>query len=46
MGQKYVKYSAEFRETALRRVALAPNVARLCRERESAAKFKLCWFLR
>lgn len=32
MGQKYVKYSKEFREAALRRLALAPNVAQLCRE--------------
>jgi len=32
MGQKYLKYSKEFRETALRRLALAPNVAQLCRE--------------
>ena len=32
MGQKYVKYSQEFRSTALRRLALAPNVAQLCRE--------------
>ena len=32
MGQKYVKYTKEFRETALRRLALAPNVAQLCRE--------------
>jgi transposase-like protein len=32
MGQKYVKYSKEFRESALRRLALTPNVAQLCRE--------------
>ena len=32
MGQRYVKYSREFRESALRRLALAPNVAQLCRE--------------
>ncbi len=32
MGQKYVKYTKEFRESALRRLALAPNVAQLCRE--------------
>ena len=32
MGQKYVKYTKEFRETALRRLELAPNVAQLCRE--------------
>jgi transposase-like protein len=32
MGQKYVKYTKEFRESALRRLALTPNVAQLCRE--------------
>jgi transposase-like protein len=32
MGQKYLKYSKEFRESALRRLALASNVAQLCRE--------------
>ncbi len=32
MGRQYVKYSKEFRETALRRLSLAPNVAQLCRE--------------
>ena len=32
MGHQYVKYSKEFRETALRRLELAPNVAQLCRE--------------
>ena len=32
MGRKYVKYSKEFRESALRRLALAPNVSQLCRE--------------
>jgi|SRR5690348_12602917 len=32
MGQNYQKYSREFRETALRRLELAPNVAQLCRE--------------
>jgi len=32
MGQKYVKYSKEFRESALRRLSLTPNVAQLCRE--------------
>ncbi len=29
---KYRKFSKEFRESALRRLALAPNVAQLCRE--------------
>ena len=32
MGHQYLKYPKEFRETALRRLALAPNVAQLCRE--------------
>lgn len=32
MGRTYIKYSKEFRESALRRLALAPNVAQLCRE--------------
>jgi transposase-like protein len=32
MGQKYVKYTKEFRETALRRLELSSNVAQLCRE--------------
>ncbi|HEV2324066.1 MAG TPA: transposase [Terracidiphilus sp.] len=32
MGRVYLKYSKEFRETALRRLALAPNVTQLCRE--------------
>jgi transposase-like protein len=32
MGQKYAKYTKEFRETALRRLSLSPNVAQLCRE--------------
>ena len=32
MGRVYLKYSREFRESALRRLAVAPNVAQLCRE--------------
>ena len=32
MGQKYVKYTKQFRETALGRLSLAPNVAQLCGE--------------
>ena len=32
MGRMYIKYSKEFRESALRRLALTPNVAQLCRE--------------
>ncbi len=39
MGQKYVKYSREFRETALRRLSVAANVAQLCRELGSRASF-------
>ena len=31
IGQKHVKYSQEFPETALRRLALAPNGSQLCR---------------
>ena len=29
---KYRKFSKEFRESALRRLLLTPNVAQLCRE--------------
>lgn len=32
MSRKYVKYPKEFREMALRRLALCSNVAQLCRE--------------
>ena len=32
MGRMYLKYSKEFRESALRRLALTPNVTQLCRE--------------
>ena len=32
MGRVYIKYSQEFRESALRRLAVTPNVAQLCRE--------------
>ena len=32
MGHESMKYTQEFRERALRRLALAPNVAQLCRE--------------
>ena len=31
MGQKYVKYTLEFRVRALGRLELTPNVAQLCR---------------
>jgi transposase-like protein len=43
MGQKYVKYSKEFRETALRRLALAPNVAQLCRELGISRQLLYTW---
>src|SRR6185437_16528951 len=32
MGQVYLKYPKEFRDAALRRLELAPNIAQLCRE--------------
>lgn len=32
MGRLYIKYSKEFRESALRRLSLTANVAQLCRE--------------
>lgn len=43
MGQKYVKYSKEFRETALRRLVLAPNVAQLCRELGISRQLLYAW---
>lgn len=43
MGQKYVKYSKEFRETALRRLALGPNVAQLCRELSISRQLLYSW---
>jgi transposase-like protein len=43
MGQKYVKYSREFRETALRRLSLAPNVAQLCRELGISRQLLYAW---
>jgi hypothetical protein len=43
MGQKYGKYTKEFRETALRRLALAPNVAQLCRELGISRQLLYCW---
>lgn len=43
MGQKYVKYSKEFRETALRRLALSPNVAQLCRELGISRQLLYSW---
>ena len=43
MGQKYLKYSKEFRESALRRLALAPNVAQLCRELGISRQLLYSW---
>jgi transposase-like protein len=43
MGQKYVKYTKEFRETALRRLALSPNVAQLCRELGISRQLLYSW---
>jgi transposase-like protein len=43
MGQKYLKYSKEFRESALRRLALAPNVAQLCRELGVSRQLLYLW---
>ena len=43
MSQRYVKYSKEFRETALRRLSLAPNVAQLCRELGISRQLLYSW---
>lgn len=43
MGQKYVKYTKEFRESALRRLALAANVAQLCRELGVSRQLLYSW---
>ena len=43
MGQQYLKYTKEFRETALRRLALAPNVAQLCRELGISRQLLYSW---
>lgn len=43
MGEKYVKYPKEFRESALRRLALAPNVAQLCRELGISRQLLYTW---
>ncbi len=43
MGQKHVKYSKEFRETALRRLSLTPNVAQLCRELGISRQLLYLW---
>jgi transposase-like protein len=38
-----VKYTKEFRETALRRLALSPNVAQLCRELGISRQLLYSW---
>ncbi len=43
MGRKYVKYTKEFRETALRRLALCSNVAQLCRELGISRQLLYSW---
>jgi transposase-like protein len=43
MGQKYLKYSKEFRESALRRLALTPNVTQLCRELGISRQLLYLW---
>jgi transposase-like protein len=45
MGQesKYRKYSKEFRESALRRLGLTPNVAQLCRELGISRQLLYLW---
>lgn len=43
MGQKYMKYSQEFRETALRRLGLTANVAQLCRELGISRQLLYSW---
>ena len=43
MGQKYVKYTKEFRESALRRLSLTANVAQLCRELGISRQLLYSW---
>lgn len=43
MGRKYVKYTKEFRDSALRRLGLAPNVAQLCRELGISRQLLYTW---
>ncbi len=43
MGQKYVKYSKEFWETALRRLSVTSNVAQLCRELGISRQLLYSW---
>lgn len=40
---KYRNFSKEFRESALRRLALAPNVAQLCRELGISRQLLYLW---
>jgi len=40
---KYRKFSKEFRESALRRLALTPNVAQLCRELGISRQLLYLW---
>ena len=41
--RKHRKFSEEFRESALRRLALAPNVAQLCRELGISRQLLYLW---
>jgi transposase-like protein len=43
MGQKYSKYSKEFREWALRRLSLTANVSELCRELGISRQLLYLW---
>jgi transposase-like protein len=43
MGQKYAKYSKEFRESSLRRLALTANVTELCRELGISRQLLYLW---
>ena len=43
MGQKYLKYTKEFRESALRRLAATANVSELCRELGISRQLLYSW---
>jgi transposase-like protein len=43
MGQKYVKYSQEFRESALRRLSVTANMSELCRELGISRQLLYSW---
>lgn len=43
MGRKYLKYSKEFRESALRRLGVTPNVTQLCRELGISRQLLYSW---